>query len=86
MEDKEVKFHEEVQKMEYEPLDETEMKLIHWSWGLGVGLLVVLFLIVASVVAFYLWTRLKNKKSKNGSRKLTRAGLHRSGIAKESRV
>ena len=44
-EDKEVKFHEEVQKMEYEPLDETEMKLIHWSWGLGVALLVVLFLI-----------------------------------------
>ena len=40
-----VKFHEEIQKMEYEPLDETEMKLIHWSWGLGVGLLVVLFLI-----------------------------------------
>ena len=37
MEDKEVKFHEEVQKMEYEPLDETEMKLIHWSWGLGGG-------------------------------------------------
>ena len=31
MEDKEVKLHEEIQKMEYEPLDETEMKLIHWS-------------------------------------------------------
>ena len=30
---KDVKFHEEVQKMEYEPLDETELKLIHWSWG-----------------------------------------------------
>ncbi|WP_297215571.1 bacteriocin-type signal sequence [uncultured Desulfovibrio sp.] len=45
MEDKEVKLHEEIQKMEYEPLDETEMKLIHWSWGLGVVLLVVLFLI-----------------------------------------
>lgn len=44
MEDKEVKLHEEIQKMEYEPLDETEMKLIHWSWGLGVVLLVVLFL------------------------------------------
>ena len=48
MEDKEVKLHEEIKNMEYEPLDETEMKLmklIHWSWGLGVGLLVVLFLI-----------------------------------------
>ena len=38
-----VKFHEEVQKMEYEPLDATEMKLIHWSWGLGVALLVILY-------------------------------------------
>lgn len=45
MEDKEVKLHEEIQNMEYEPLDETEMKLIHWSWGLGVGLLVVLFFV-----------------------------------------
>lgn len=44
-EKKEVTFHEEVQKMEYEPLDETEMKLIHWSWGLGIGLLVVLFIV-----------------------------------------
>ncbi|MDM8216500.1 bacteriocin-type signal sequence [Desulfovibrio piger] len=41
----EAKFHEEVKSMEYEPLDETEMKLVHWSWGLGVGLLIVLFLI-----------------------------------------
>ena len=39
----EAKFHEEIQNMEYEPLDPIEMKLIHWSWGLGVGLLVVLF-------------------------------------------
>ena len=45
MEDKEVKLHEEIKNMEYEPLDETELKLIHWSWGLGVTLLVVLFLI-----------------------------------------
>ena len=37
---KNVKFHEEVQKMEYEPLDATELKLIHWSWALGVFLLV----------------------------------------------
>lgn len=46
MEEKDdVKFHEEIKKMEYEPLDATEMKLIHWSWGLGVGLLVVLFIV-----------------------------------------
>ncbi len=36
-----MKFKEEVQKMEYEPLEETELKLIHWSWGLGVTQLVV---------------------------------------------
>ena len=40
---KNVKFHEEVQKMEYEPLDATELKLIHWSWALGVFLLVALY-------------------------------------------
>ena len=40
-----MKFQEEVQKMEYEPLDETELKLIHWSWGLGVTLLVVLWFV-----------------------------------------
>ena len=34
---KDVKFHE--------PLDETELKLIHWSWGLGVTLLVVLWFV-----------------------------------------
>ncbi|HJA77987.1 bacteriocin-type signal sequence [uncultured Desulfovibrio sp.] len=53
MEDKEVKLHEEMQNMEYEPLDETEMKLIHWSWGLGVGLLVVLFLISKFVMTVH---------------------------------
>ena len=45
MEDKEVKLHEEIKNMEYEPLDETELKLIHWSWGLGVTLLVVLWFV-----------------------------------------
>ena len=40
---KNVKFHEEVKKMEYELLDATELKLIHWSWGLGVVLLVLLY-------------------------------------------
>ena len=53
MEDKEVKLHEEMQNMEYEPLDETEMKLIHWRWGLGVGLLVVLFLISKFVMTVH---------------------------------
>ena len=40
---KNVKFHEEVQKMEYEPQDATELKLIHWSRALGVFLLVALY-------------------------------------------
>ncbi len=33
---------EEMEKMEYEPLLPVEKKLILWSIGLGVGLLVVL--------------------------------------------
>ena len=44
-EKQEAKFHEEIQNMQYEPLEPAEMKMIHWSWGLGVTLLVVLFLI-----------------------------------------
>ena len=49
MEDKEVKLHEEIKNMEYEPLDETELKLIHWSWGLGVALLVILYFISRAI-------------------------------------
>ena len=45
MEDKEGKFHEEVQKMEYEPMDETELKLIKGGITLGIVLLVVLFVV-----------------------------------------
>ena len=30
-----VKFHEEIQKMEYEPMDETELKLIKGGITLG---------------------------------------------------
>ncbi len=41
----EAKFHEELQNMEYEPLDPVEMKLIHWSWGLGVVLLIIFYII-----------------------------------------
>lgn len=41
----EVKLHEEIEKMEYEPLDPIEMKLIKGGIGLGLFLLVVLFLV-----------------------------------------
>lgn len=41
----EVKLHEEIEKMEYEPLDPVEMKLIKGGVGLGIFLLVVLFVV-----------------------------------------
>ena len=41
----EVKLQEEIEKMEYEPLDPIEMKLIKGGIGLGLFLLVVLFLV-----------------------------------------
>ncbi|ATD81049.1 MULTISPECIES: hypothetical protein [Desulfovibrio] len=41
----EVKLHEEIEKMEYEPLDPIEMKLIKGGVGLGLFLLIVLFLV-----------------------------------------
>ena len=40
-----VKFHEEIQKMEYEPMDETELTLIKGGITLGIVLLVVLFVV-----------------------------------------
>ena len=45
-----MKFHEEIQKMEYEPMDETELKLIKGGITLGVVLLVVLFIISKFVI------------------------------------
>ena len=39
------KLAEEIRKMEYEPLLPIEKKLIGWSLGLGIVLLVVLFAI-----------------------------------------
>ena len=47
---KDVKFHEEIQQMEYEPMDETELKLIKGGITLGVVLLVVLFIISKFVI------------------------------------
>lgn len=47
---KDVKFHEEIQKMEYEPMGETELKLIKGGITLGVVLLVVLFVISKFVI------------------------------------
>ena len=46
---KEVTFKEEIEAMQYEPLNEVEMKLIKWSMGLGVALLVVFYLIAQIV-------------------------------------
>ena len=40
-----VKFHEEIQNMGYEPMDETELKLIKGGITLGIVLLVVLFVV-----------------------------------------
>lgn len=50
---KDLKFKEEVQKMEYEPMDATEMALVRWSLIIGVTLLVVLFAISKFVVGVH---------------------------------
>jgi hypothetical protein len=39
------KLVEEIKKMEYEPLLPIEMKLIRWSIGLGIALLILLYFI-----------------------------------------
>lgn len=41
---------EEIQKMEYEPLLPIEKKLIFWSIGLGIFLLISLYLISRLIV------------------------------------
>ncbi|HZQ60179.1 MAG TPA: hypothetical protein VFC24_02450 [Casimicrobiaceae bacterium] len=41
---------EEIQKMAYEPLLPIEKKLIGWSLGLGIGLLVVLYFVARTFV------------------------------------
>ncbi len=40
-----VKFHEEIQKMEYEPLNATEISMVRNSIILGVVLLVVFYFV-----------------------------------------
>ena len=49
-ENKEVKFHEEIKKMEYEPLDPIELKLVRGGIALGVVLLVAMYLISKFVI------------------------------------
>ena len=49
MEEKEVTFKEELEAMEYEPLSDVEIKLVKWSLGLGVILLVVFYVIAQFV-------------------------------------
>jgi len=46
---KDVTFKEEIDAMQYEPLNDVEMKLIKWSMGLGVVLLVVFYVIAQMV-------------------------------------
>lgn len=53
--------------------------------GWIIFLLVVVVLIVVGFVSFYVWTRMKNKKTKNGARKLKRAGVHTSGKSSSSK-
>ena len=48
-EKKEVTMKDEMEAMEYEPLNDVEMKLIKWSLGLGVTLLVVFYAIAQMV-------------------------------------
>jgi len=43
----EIKFAEEIQNMEYEPLLPIEKKLIAWSITIGVVLLVILYFVSA---------------------------------------
>lgn len=42
------KLAEEMKKMEYEPLLPAEKKLIAWSVGLGIGLLIFLYWVSAT--------------------------------------
>lgn len=44
-ETQDVKFHEELQKMEYEPMNATEISLVRTSLILGVALLVILYFV-----------------------------------------
>ena len=46
---KEVTFKDELEAMEYEPLNDVEMKLIKWSMGLGIVLLIVFYVIAQMV-------------------------------------
>ena len=47
------KIAEEIQKMTYEPLLPIEKKLIGWSLGLGIVLLIVLFAVARLFIKTY---------------------------------
>ena len=42
-------FQEEIQNMLDEPIEHADMKMIPWSWGLGVALLVILYFISRAI-------------------------------------
>ena len=52
--------------------------------GWVIFFMIVVVLIVVAVIAFYVWSRLKNKKTKNGAKKLKAAGASKKG--KESKT
>lgn len=43
MKPEDVNFNEEIKKMEYEPLNEVELKLVRYSISIGVIMLVVFY-------------------------------------------
>lgn len=51
--------------------------------GWVIFILVVVVLIIIALVSFFLWTRLKNKKTKNGAKKLKAASTAKKGKAQK---
>lgn len=46
---KDLNFKEEIQKMEYEPMNDVELKLVRYSLMLGIGLLVLFYILSVTI-------------------------------------
>ena len=75
--DNEVKFKDEMEKMEYEPLLPIEKKLIIWSLSLGTVLLVTLYWVSAAFFRRRTAVEIRRKLNEHeqGGRKRTPAAL-----------